>query len=285
MQALGSKLASLILWLAAFAAVAAIIGWETGWGGRIVPAPEPGPAPKPQPVALALLPDYAVDPNVAASRETVERPAFVPTRRPAPAPVQEVPKPRMPRNLFTLTGTAVVDQKQIAFLRENQGGKARTVRAGETVSGVTITEIKPDRIKLTMGDETEELVLKVAAGPRQTIQPPVVGAAPGRPAPAPGAPAAGGQAVAADTGAPMDADATILARRRAARAAAAQAAQEAAARAAGQAPAPAPAAPPAPGAIAAPQPAQQVAPSAGARGAAPDPAWADVYRRMQQPRR
>jgi hypothetical protein len=279
MQALGSKLASLLLWLAAFAAVAAIIGWETGWGGRILPAPGPGPAPKPQPVALALLPDYAIEGVVAGSRETVERPAFVPTRRPAPAPVQEVPKPRMARNQFTLTGTAVVDQKQIAFLREIQGGKARTVRAGETINGVTVTEIKPDRVKLSMGDETEELVLKVASGPRQTIQPPAVAAAPPPgTAPVPGAPAVGGQPIAADAGAPMDADAQILARRRAARAAAAQAAQEAAARAAGQQPVPG--APPAPGAIAAPQPAQAVAPAS-----APDPAWADVYRRMQQPRR
>ena len=79
---------------------------------------------------------------MAARRDTVERPAFIPTRRPAPAAVQEVAKPKMPRGQFTLTGTAVVDQKQIAFLRETAGGKARSVRAGETINGVVVAEVK-----------------------------------------------------------------------------------------------------------------------------------------------
>jgi len=273
MYAIQSRTGSLLLWLLAFVALGAIIGWETGWGGRIMPAPEPGPAPKAQPVSLALLPDYAIDGGLAARRETVERPAFVPTRRPAPAAVQETPKPKMPRGQFTLTGTAVVDQKQIAFLRETAGGKARTVRSGESINGVVVSEIKPDRVKLTMGDESEELVLKVAAGPRQTIQPPQPGVPP--PAAVPGA-RPGGQPIAADTGAPMDSDASILERRRAARAA--QAAQEAA-----RGTQPVPQAPPAPGTLAAPQAAP--AAQAGAAPAAPDPAWAEVYRRMQQPRR
>ena len=273
MYALQSRFGSLSLWVLAFAALAAVIGWETGWGKRVLPAPEPGAAPTPQPVSLALLPDYQIEGGVAARRDTIERPAFVPTRRPAPAPVQEVPKPKMPRGQFTLTGTAVVDQKQIAFLRETAGGKARSVRTGETINGVVVAEIKPDRVKLTLGDESEELVLRVAAGPRQTVQPPQPGAAGPAVPQQPPRPQAGGQPV-ADGQAPMDSDASILERRRAARAA--QAAQEAAARA-GPQQAP-PAAPPAPGALAVPQ---ANAPAA----AAPDPAWAEVYRRMQQPRR
>ena len=276
MYALQSRFGSLPVWVLVFAALAAVIGWETGWGRRVMPAPELAAAPTPQPVALALLPDYQIEGGLAVRRDTVERPAFVPTRRPAPTPVQEAPKPRMPRGQFTLTGTAVVDQKQIAFLRETSGGKARTVRAGETINGVVVAEIKPDRVKLTLGDESEELVLRVAAGPRQTVQPPQPGAA-GTAAPQqqqPPRPQAGGQPV-AEGQAPMDSDASILERRRAARAA--QAAQEAAARA-GPQPAP-PAAPPAPGALAVPQAGN--APAA----AAPDPAWAEVYRRMQQPRR
>ena len=274
MYALQSRFGSLSIWVLAFAALAAVIGWETGWGKRVVPAPEPGVVPAPQPVSLALLPDYQIEGGVAARRDTVERPAFVPTRRPAPAPIQEVPKPKMPRGQFTLTGTAVVDQKQIAFLRETAGGKPRSVRAGETINGVVVAEIKADRVKLTLGDESEELVLRVAAGPRQTIQPPQPGVAGGAAAQQPPRPQAGGQPVADQ--APMDSDASILERRRAARAA--QAAQEAAARA-GPQPAP-PAAPAAPGALAVPQ-----AGNAPAAAAAPDPGWADVYRRMQQPRR
>lgn len=256
-------------------ALCAATVWQTGRSADDPPGSTTAAEPAPQPVPLSLLPDYQIEGGIASRRDTVERPAFVPTRRPAPAAVQEAPRPKMPRNQFTLTGTAVVDQKQIAFLRETAGGKARTVRAGETINGVVVAEVKADRVRLVMGDESEVLTLKVAAGPRQTVQPPVPGAppvaAPGQP---PARPPVGNQPIAADTGRPVDSDATILERRRAARAAL-QAQQEAAARAGGQ---PAPAAPAAPG-LAVPQSGTR------ARGdGQPDPAWNEVYRRMQQPR-
>ena len=276
MNALQPRVMGLAPWLAAFAALCAVIGWETGWGQRVTSSPD-GAQATPQPVGVSLLPEYTIEGGVAARRETVERPAFVPTRRPAPVPAQEPPKPKMARGQFTLTGTAVVDQKQIAFLRENAGGKARSVRAGETINGLTVTEVRVDRVKLTQGDESEELLLKVAAGPRTTIQPPQPGQ-PGVPVQPP-RPVVGAPPPVAGTPAPMDSDASILERRRAARAAQA-AAQEAAARgdqAAPQVP---------PGALAIPQPTQAPgAAPAAASNTAPDPRWQDVYRRMQQPRR
>jgi hypothetical protein len=265
------------LWLAAFGALGAVIGWETVWGQRVAPQAQ---SAAPQPVTVSLLPEYTIEGSAASRRETIERPAFVPTRRPAPLPAtQEAPKPKMARGQFTLTGTAVVDQKQIAFLRETAGGKARTVRTGETINGLTVAEIKIDRVKLVQGDESEDLLLKVAAGPRTTIQPPQPGVPPagqpGQPVkPVPGAPPA-----AAAAQPHMDSDQTILERRRAARAA--QAAQEQAIRDGQQRPAtpvvpnPQPFTPP-PG-----------SPEAAARAGAnpntnPDPRWGDVYRRMQQ---
>ena len=284
MQAIDSSVLRGFAWVLAFAVLAAAaVGG--GWGTQSMAASEAGvvqPAAQPvtQPIAPTLLPDYQIEGGVGARRETIERPAFVPTRRPAPTPVAEAPKTRMPKGQFTLTGTALVDQKHIAFLRETAGGKSRSVRAGETINGVVVAEVKADRVRLALGDESEELVLKVATGPRQTIQPPQPGA-PGAAAPAPGTqvprPPIPGQPIAADTGAPMDSDATILERRRAARAA--LQAQQEAARAGGQ---PVPqTAPPVPGALAIPQPA--AAPPA-ATPPKPDPGWNEVYRRMQQPR-
>lgn len=270
------------LWLVAVAALIAVIGWETDWGRRMAPLPAT-PSAVAQPVAVALLPEYKLDGGVEARRETVERPAFVPTRRPAPAtPPPEAAKPRMQRGQFVLTGTAVVDQQAMAFLREAASGKSRTVRKGDTINGMTVAEVAPDRVTLAMGDETEGLALKVAPGPRMTIQPaqpPGPGGVPGRPgipgqppavagapgaAPQPGVPQPGvAQPAQAGAGqADPDAEArTLLERRRAARAAEAAAA---AARAASQ-----------PGAV----PGQAQAP------AGVDPGWAEVYRRMQQPRR
>ena len=272
MRALPSRFGSALL-VVAFVALCAVIGWSA----RVLAepdsaaAPEAAAAPAPPPVPITLLPDYRIEGGIASRRDTIERPAFVPTRRPAPAAVQEAPKPRMPRNQFTLTGTAVVDQKQIAFLRETAGGKARTVRAGESINGVVVAEVKADRVKLVMGDESEELLLKLAVGPKQTIQPqaaPPPGA-PGQPAGA--RPQVAGQP-APDSGAPLDSDASILERRRAARAAL-QAQQEAAARAGGQ---PVPAAPTTPGSV--PAPAQPAAASPSSTD------FSEIVRRRQQQR-
>jgi hypothetical protein len=290
MNAFGTRSSILLFWLAALGAVVALIGWETDWGRQLTRAPVVPDAPAPAPVTLALLPDFRVEDGAQSRQQTVERPVFVPTRRPAPPPVptaQEAAKPRMQKGQFVLTGTAVVEQKSVAFLRESAGGKSRSVRVGETINGLLVAEVKPDRVRLTMGEDSEELLLKVAAGPRTTVQPiqPVAAGGPGAPgapvAGQPGGPAAGGGAPAAaapGTGGPAqapgaqpgvgDAEASLLERRRAARAA--QAAAEAAARPGQTVP---PALPSAPST------------TTPATPSAPDPAWAEVYRRMQQPRR
>ena len=191
MNAFGTRSGILIFWLAALAAVLALIGWETDWGRQLTRAPVVPDVAAPAPVTLALLPDYGVEDGVQSRQQTVERPVFVPTRRPAPpalATAQEAAKPRMQKGQFVLTGTAVVEQKSVAFLRESAGGKSRSVRVGETINGLVVAEVKPDRVKLTMGEDSEELLLKVAAGPRTTVQPVQPVAAGG---PAPGAPVAG----------------------------------------------------------------------------------------------
>jgi len=279
MNAFGTRSGILLFWLAAFGAVLALIGWETDWGRELTRAPAVPDVAAPAPVTLALLPDYRVEDGVQSRQQTVERPVFVPTRRPAPPAVpaaQEAAKPRMQKGQFVLTGTAVVEQKSVAFLRETAGGKSRSVRVGETINGLVVAEVKPDRVRLTMGEDSEELLLKVAAGPRTTVQPaqPVALGGPGAPgapvAGQPGGPAMGGgpaQAPGAQAGV-GDAEASLLERRRAARAA--QAAAEAAARSGQTVP---PALPSAPNA------------TTPATPSAPDPAWAEVYRRMQQPRR
>jgi hypothetical protein len=287
MNGVGNRSGILIFWLATLGAVVALIGWETDWGRGLTRAPVVPDVAAPAPVTLALLPDSRDEDGVQSRQQTVERPVFVPTRRPAPPAVQaaqEAAKPRMQKGQFVLTGTAVVEHKSVAFLRESAGGKSRSVRVGETINGLVVAEVKPDRVKLTMGEDSEELLLKVAAGPRTTIQPvqPAAPVTPGGPAPGqPGGPAAGGGVPAAagpGGGGPAqapgaqpgvgDAEASLLERRRAARAA--QAAAEAAARAGQAVP---PALPTAPNT------------TTPATPAATDPAWAEVYRRMQQPRR
>jgi hypothetical protein len=72
-----------------------------------------------------------------------------------------------------------------------RSGKSRRVQQGESINGMLVAEVKADRVRLALGNESEELVLKVATNSRPTPAAPVAGqAAPGAAAPTAGAPAA-----------------------------------------------------------------------------------------------
>jgi hypothetical protein len=219
-----------------------VIGWETDWGRAVAKHPQYAEAIAPKPVVASLLPEFTIPGGVAARNETAQRTLFNPTRRPAPA-VSQVGAERLQRGQFALTGTMLVDGKSTAFLREVAGNKARRVQAGEKINGLLVAEVRPDRVRLTLGEESEELMLKVATNPRPTAPPaavaqvatPPAGMAPAAMAPPPPAAAA----------AAADATQTLAERRRAARAAAAasQAAPPPAATAPAPTAVPAPAAP------------------------------------------
>jgi hypothetical protein len=265
MNGLSVRVRASLWWLLPLALLAVLIGWEIGWGNAVRLRPPPAEPIAPQAVTTGLLPDYVIAGGIASHAETVNRTLFNPTRRPAPVAIVEVAKPRIQRGQYALTGTTVAGDRALAFLKETNGGKARTVKKGETINGMLVAEVWPDRVKLTLGDESEEISLKVSTNPRPTPQPvaQAAPAAPGATAISPGAqpqPVAGAQ----------EAAQTLAERRRAARAAQV-AAQEAAG---GDGAARPPAAQPAPA-----QPAAQ----AGA-ASQPDPGWAQVYQRYQQRR-
>jgi hypothetical protein len=256
MNRLLAAIASTGWWLIPMAIVAAVLGWETDWGRSLHVVPSEPPPIVPKPVAASVLPDYKVEGGVAGRPDTVARTLFNPTRRPAPVPVAEAPKPTIKRGQFTLTGTLVIDGKSTAYLRETAGGKSRRVLQGESINGMLVTEVKPDRVKLSLGDESEELVLKVASNPRPTQPPAAAPRAPGGPAApgAPPAPPAVAPAPAATPGQPQPQDVgDVLGRRR-------QAARAAQGAATGGA-----------------------APVQGTGGN--DPAWSDMYRQYQQRQR
>jgi hypothetical protein len=274
MNDLSARVRASLWWLLPLALLVVLIGWEIDWGSAVRVRPPPATPVAPQPVAMALLPDYVIAGGIASHSETVNRTLFNPTRRPAPVAVAETAKPRIQRGQYALTGTTVAGERSLAFLKETNGGKPRTVRQGETIGGMLVAQVLPDRVKLTLGDESEEIVLKVSTNPRPTPQPvaQAAPAAPGAAAVSPGAqprPAAAGQ----------DAAQTLAERRRAARAAqAAQAAQGAATGNAVPVPQSGGAAPPVQTTPA--QPAGQT----GAAGQTSGAGWAQVYQRYQQRR-
>lgn len=234
MSRLDPRVGRWLLWLAPFAVLALAIGWQTDWGRALRREPPAEVPVAPAAVTTTVMPEFRIEGGVAAMATTVERPLFNATRRPAPVAVAEAPKPTIQRGQFTLTGTMITDKSAVAFLKEAAGaGKARTVRTGDSINGMKVAEIAPDRVRFTLGDESEELELKVAKGPKTTIQP--AADAPVPPQQAAGQPAQPGQ-VAATPGAARagsrtqgglagqgDAADNLRANRRAARAAEAQA--------------------------------------------------------------
>jgi hypothetical protein len=216
MTDLSARIRTALWWLVPLVALAAIIGWETRWGSAFDLHPAPAAPVAPKPVVSSLLPEYAIVGATGPGTEMVQRTLFNPTRRPAPVAV-EASAGRLQRGQFALTGTLVIDGKSTAYLREVAGNKPRRVLAGDKVNGMLVAEVKPDRVRLTLGDESEELVLKIASNPRPTAPPgaPAVAAGAGAAAPPPAA-----AQVAAPTVTPAVAVPSLAERRRAARAAA-----------------------------------------------------------------
>lgn len=246
---------SRLWWLIPLLGLGVLLGIELGWGRQVHRLPEPGAAPQPKTVTPALLPEYRIEGGLASRAETVNRTLFNPTRRPAPVALAEAAKSQMQRGQFVLTGTSLAGERSIAFLKEVAGGKSRAVRQGEQINGMVVAEVKPDRVRLTLGGDSEELVLKVATGPKTTINPTPVAPVPGAVTASPGT----------LPGVPPDAVQLMEQRRRAAQGAAAAGA------AATQPVAPAQR-PLMPGST----------PAAGQNAASPDPAWNEVYERMRQ---
>jgi hypothetical protein len=260
MTALQSTLRRSLFLLVPFAAIFLLVGWQTDWGRtwhRVPPAPT---IVAPPPLAAAVLPEYRANDTPETSRDFIGRSLFNPTRRPAPPAVvvAENAKPKLQRGQFALTGTLVTDGRATAFLRETNGGKSRRVAQGETINGMLVADVRADRIRLSVGDESEELPLKLATGPRTTVQPAPVAAA---------TPPAGNPGGAASAQ-PRDVGEVLAERRRAAREA------EAAAAASRGASGATPGATPPPPATTPPTAAAPV-----------DPQWQSVFQRYQQPRR
>jgi hypothetical protein len=181
-----------------------LLGWEIDWGRQVVRLPDAPPTREPKPVTPALLPDYAIEGGLAANSETVNRTLFNATRRPAPVLAGDGGPRALKPGQFLLVGTTMSGDRNIAFLKEVAGGKSRTVRQGEKINGMLVASVTAERVKLTLGDESEELLLKVVPGPKTTLAaapppPPPTGAPPAVAAPAPAPAAAAAAAPAASS--------------------------------------------------------------------------------------
>ncbi len=183
------------------AVLLAVIGFETGWGARLRPALPP-PSGKPGvPVDARVLPTTPVTVAEQAYPDTVARPLFVPSRRPAPVAVA-APVATMAKGTLTLQGVTIAGGTRIALLRE-KSGKIHRVELGKQVNGMSLAQVDADRVVLKQGDEQETVVMLVQkAGGAQGSA-----AAPPMPAGGPFAPAAPPPPMQQPPGAPLPAQA------------------------------------------------------------------------------
>jgi len=146
------------------------------------------------PASAKLLPSTTAAAPDQAYPETVSRPLFTPTRRPAPA-VQVAAQPTFQRGQYQLLGVIIAGNNKTAMLKEKANGKIHRVEMGRELNGVKVAGIEREQVTLAQGGENEVLPLQVqkgAAGPHVAAAPAAgpfgqPAGAPGQ-APAPGAP-------------------------------------------------------------------------------------------------
>ena len=165
----------LIAVLATIAAVlAGVIGLELALGTTSGKPTEAKPATASE---LKVVPPVVATPPEQAYPETVSRPLFIVTRRPAPeAPAQQS---ALVKGQFVLSGVTIHGDTRIALLREKSSGRTHRVEVGKVVNGITLASVEADRVVLALGGDREELVLTVQRPPPQMLPQAAV------PAPAP----------------------------------------------------------------------------------------------------
>ena len=156
-------------------ALLAVIGYETQWGSSLslLPASAVGQVAKSG--DISLLPAFGLPALDTGFKETLERPLFLPTRRPLPT-VIGAGQLVMKKGQFRLAGTIVNQDLPYAFLVEIATGKGMRVARGAEISstGISVATIDGARVVLKQGEETEELTLRTASSPPQAAPPPGV---------------------------------------------------------------------------------------------------------------
>jgi hypothetical protein len=173
------KRLALLVWVLVNTALVLAIGNELGWGKDLHLIP-PAPIVHPSaPVEITLPPDYSLPDREKTYAATLERPLFVPSRLQAPPPPPP-PPPAMKKGQFQLLGTTITDELKAAIVKEVASGKVRQLELNQTINGLRLEQVEPDRVVFTQYDDREELFLKIQPSPKA---PP-----PGQPASAPASP-------------------------------------------------------------------------------------------------
>ena len=153
-----------------------VIGFETQWGTNLRPLSASAVGQGAKSGDTSLLPAFGLPIMDSGFRQTLDRPLFLPTRRPVPVVIGAT-APSMKKGQFRLAGTVVNQVLPYAFLVEISTGKGTRVAKGADVmsTGITLLAVDAARVLLKQGDETEELTLRTASSPAAAAGPMGVG--------------------------------------------------------------------------------------------------------------
>lgn len=145
--------------------------------------------PKGEPIGTRWVPPAAVKPDIGQGKPlpqlqvdlgrfvaTLERPLFVPTRRPPPPPPPPASTPAVeplpPMRLLAVYGNA-----DAGGLLAVIDGRIKRVKLGETIYGWTVNALQRSGVELSRGDEKVLVEIKRGAGPDPGVDGASAGAA------------------------------------------------------------------------------------------------------------
>jgi hypothetical protein len=108
----------------------------------------------------SLPPPRQAMPEKARFSAIVERPLFLPARRP---PSEKAVAAATPTPDFSLFGVVISTGEPLALVKPDAGGEPFRVRQGEEISGWTVDRIESDRIVIRQGGTESELLLDFTA--------------------------------------------------------------------------------------------------------------------------
>lgn len=139
----------------------AVISLELSFG-PLHPAASPVAPGPPKPAVLpAADPDFTLPPLDDFS-EIVERPLFIPSRRPL-SPESGSPGSgpgEAERRLFTLKGVVISADERMAVLQRRRNREVLRVVEGQRIDGWLVETIMPEGVVLRQGEVREEVELR-----------------------------------------------------------------------------------------------------------------------------
>lgn len=135
-----------------------------------------------------ILPEFSLPDKETGFPELLSRPVFSVSRRPSGSANKDAGA--MKKGQFALVGVLISPGQRSALLRDVVTNKTETVALIGVVRGLTLGDVKADRVVLRQGAESEELMLNVQTGPKSPAAMKNQATPPATPAPAAVPPAA-----------------------------------------------------------------------------------------------